>query len=93
MLVFGETYLERGVLHEEEMIRCGADYGGTEGSRGWDAGGELILWTGITDEQTFFRWCNRFGDMIVPEARGLKDWESENAKLNEEDRCRADRGN
>lgn len=32
-------------------------------------------------EQTFFRWRNRFGGMDVPDARRLKDLESENAKL------------
>ena len=32
-------------------------------------------------EQTFFRWRNKFGGMSVPEARRLKDLESENAKL------------
>lgn len=34
----------------------------------------------ITD-QTFFRWRNRFGNMPVPDARRLKDLESENARL------------
>ena len=34
----------------------------------------------ITD-QTFFRWRNRFGNMTVPDARRLKDLESENARL------------
>lgn len=32
-------------------------------------------------EQTFFRWRNRFGGMDVPDARRLKDLESENARL------------
>ncbi len=32
-------------------------------------------------EQTFFRWRNKYGGMTVPEARRLKDLESENAKL------------
>ena len=32
-------------------------------------------------EQTFFRWRNKFGGMDVPEARKLKDLESENARL------------
>ena len=32
-------------------------------------------------EQTFFRRRNRFGNMDVPDARRLKDLESENAKL------------
>lgn len=32
-------------------------------------------------EQTFFRWRNKYGDMDVPDARGLKDLESENARL------------
>jgi putative transposase len=32
-------------------------------------------------EQTFFRWRNRLGGMDVPEARRLKDLETENAKL------------
>ena len=32
-------------------------------------------------EQTFFRWRNKFGGMDVPEARRLKDLESENARL------------
>lgn len=32
-------------------------------------------------EQTFFRWRNKFGDMTVPDAKRLKDLESENAKL------------
>ena len=32
-------------------------------------------------EQTFFRWRNRFGGMKVPDARRLKDLESENARL------------
>lgn len=32
-------------------------------------------------EQTFFRWRNKFGGMEVPDARRLKDLESENAKL------------
>ncbi len=34
----------------------------------------------VTD-QTFFRWRNRFGNMTVPDARKLKELESENAKL------------
>ena len=32
-------------------------------------------------EQTFFRWRNKFGGMDVPDARRLKDLESENARL------------
>ena len=32
-------------------------------------------------EQTFFRWRNRFGGMDVPDAKRLKDLESENARL------------
>jgi putative transposase len=32
-------------------------------------------------EQTFFRWRNKFGGMDVPDARRLKELESENAKL------------
>jgi putative transposase len=32
-------------------------------------------------EQTFFRWRNRFGGMEVPDARRLKELESENNKL------------
>lgn len=32
-------------------------------------------------EQTFFRWRLKFGGMTVPDARRLKDLESENAKL------------
>ncbi len=32
-------------------------------------------------EQTFFRWRNKYGGMSVPEARRLKELESENAKL------------
>ena len=34
----------------------------------------------ITD-QTFFRWRNKFGGMDVPDARRLKDLESENSRL------------
>jgi len=32
-------------------------------------------------EQTFFRWRNRFDGMNVPDARRLKDLESQNARL------------
>jgi len=32
-------------------------------------------------EQTFFRWRNKFGGLDVPDARRLKDLESENARL------------
>lgn len=32
-------------------------------------------------EQTFFRWRNKFGDMTVPDARRLKELESENSRL------------
>ena len=32
-------------------------------------------------EQTFFRWRNKYGGMSVPDARRLKELESENAKL------------
>lgn len=32
-------------------------------------------------EQTFFRWRNKYGGMDVPDARRLKELESENAKL------------
>lgn len=32
-------------------------------------------------EQTFFRWRNRFGGMDVPDAKRLKELESENGKL------------
>lgn len=32
-------------------------------------------------EQTFFRWRNRFGGMDVPDAKRLKELESENSKL------------
>ncbi|SEM74134.1 putative transposase [Nitrosospira multiformis] len=32
-------------------------------------------------EQTFFRWCSKFGGITVSDARRLKDLESENAKL------------
>ncbi len=32
-------------------------------------------------EQTFFRWLNKFGGMDVPDARRLKDLESENSRL------------
>ena len=34
----------------------------------------------ITD-QTFFRWRNKFGGMDVPDARRLKELESENSRL------------
>jgi putative transposase len=34
----------------------------------------------ITD-QTFFRWRNKFGGLDVPDARRLKDLESENTRL------------
>jgi putative transposase len=32
-------------------------------------------------KQTFFRWRNKFGGMNVPDARRLKDLESENSRL------------
>lgn len=32
-------------------------------------------------EQTFFRWRNKFGGMDVPDARRLKDLQSENSQL------------
>lgn len=32
-------------------------------------------------EQTFFRWRNQFGGMNVPEARRLKELETENSRL------------
>jgi putative transposase len=32
-------------------------------------------------EQTFFRWRTKYGGMDVPDARRLKDLESENARL------------
>jgi len=32
-------------------------------------------------EQTFFRWRNKYGGTDVPDARRLKELESENAKL------------
>ena len=32
-------------------------------------------------EQTFFRWRNKYGGLDVPDARRLKDLESENARL------------
>lgn len=32
-------------------------------------------------EQTFFRWRNRFGGLDVPDAKRLKELESENNKL------------
>lgn len=32
-------------------------------------------------EQTFYRWRDKFGGMDVPDARRLKELESENAKL------------
>lgn len=32
-------------------------------------------------EQTLYRWRNKYGGMDVPDARRLKDLESENAKL------------
>ena len=32
-------------------------------------------------EQTLYRWRNKYGGMDVPEARRLKDLESENARL------------
>lgn len=32
-------------------------------------------------EQTFFRWRNQFGGMDVPDAKRLKELESENNKL------------
>lgn len=32
-------------------------------------------------EQTFFRWRNKYGGMSVPDARRLKELETENAKL------------
>lgn len=34
----------------------------------------------ITD-QTFFRWRNKFGGLDAPDARRLKDLESENSRL------------
>ena len=34
----------------------------------------------VTD-QTFFRWRNKFGGMDVPDARRLKELESENSRL------------
>lgn len=32
-------------------------------------------------EQTLYRWRNKYGGMDVPDARRLKDLETENAKL------------
>lgn len=32
-------------------------------------------------EQTFYRWCNKYGGMEVSDARKLKSLEAENAKL------------
>lgn len=32
-------------------------------------------------EQTFYRWRDKYGGMDVPDARRLKELESENAKL------------
>jgi putative transposase len=32
-------------------------------------------------EQTFFRWRNKFGGLDVPDARRLKELESENMRL------------
>ena len=32
-------------------------------------------------EQTFFRWRNKFGGLDVPDARRLKELESENLRL------------
>lgn len=32
-------------------------------------------------EQTFFRWRNKFGGLDVPDARRLKELESENTRL------------
>ena len=32
-------------------------------------------------EETLYRWRNKYGGMDVPEARRLKDLESENARL------------
>ncbi|KUY85263.1 hypothetical protein WI25_34900 [Burkholderia cepacia] len=34
-----------------------------------------------TSEQTFYRWRNKFGGMDAPDARRLKDLESENERL------------
>lgn len=47
-----------------------------------EAGGtakEICRRHGIS-EQTFYRWRSMYGGMGVPEARRLKDLESENAK-------------
>ena len=41
---------------------------------------ELCKRHNITD-QTFFRWRNRFGGLDVPDAKRLKELESENNKL------------
>ena len=32
-------------------------------------------------EQTFFRWRNKYGGMSIPDARRLKELETENTKL------------
>ena len=41
---------------------------------------DLVKRHNIT-EQTFFRWRNKFGGLEVPDARRLKDLESENSRL------------
>ena len=42
--------------------------------------GELCRKLGVS-EQTFYRWCRKYGGLSVSEARRLKDLEKKNLRL------------
>jgi transposase-like protein len=72
--------LKKGVLHEEETVRCRADCCGIEGSRGWHAGCRAIRRIGIS-EQTFYRWKKQYAGLDSDQARQLKQLQEENERL------------
>jgi hypothetical protein len=72
--------LKRGVLHEKETVRCGADCGGIEGSGGWHAGGgaDSSDWhyrADILPLEEAIRWPDS------DQARQLKQLQEENERL------------
>lgn len=66
--------------HEDEQIQRRTDHRVLEAGRGRHADQGAVSRGGFSDA-TFYKWRANYGGMEVPDAKRLRELESENAKL------------
>jgi putative transposase len=79
-LKLAESVNQENDGHEEEQVQRGADHRVHPPSRGRMPVKELCRKGGFSDA-TFYKWRAKYGGMDVPDAKRLRELESENAKL------------